>query len=179
MSSNNKWNFSTPRVDETGPASVHGYIISISSAKPDWWIVKRLSSILKYCNEQFKRNFRLMFAEFHLMMQDFTMNCKRGRWYLKEQIPDTLIELEMLGYQNKQIFIIYWTMSRKVTFRTQQAKDDWRNSFTFSKFNKLTLPEWLLFSSPWNGKDYHLKCDNFYCCIPKKIFFMYDMFIYS
>jgi len=36
VSSNNKRNFSTPRVDETGPASVHSYVISISSAKPDW-----------------------------------------------------------------------------------------------------------------------------------------------
>lgn len=59
VSSNNKGNFSTPRVDETGPAGVHGDIISIPSAKPDWWVVKRLPSILKNCNEGFKEKFQI------------------------------------------------------------------------------------------------------------------------
>lgn len=59
VSANNKWNFSTPRVDETGPAGVHGDIISIPSAKPDWWIVKRLPSILKNCNEGIKQKYQI------------------------------------------------------------------------------------------------------------------------
>lgn len=47
------------------------------------------------------------------MIQGFTVNCKGERWYLKEQRPDMAIHLEMLGYQNKQTFIVYWTISRK------------------------------------------------------------------
>jgi len=54
---------------------------------------------------------------------------------LKEQIPDTSIHSEMLGYQSKQTFIIYWTMSRKPPSEHNKPKMTEKNSFTFFKFN--------------------------------------------
>lgn len=54
------------------------------------------------------------------------IQCPFSSWrkiHLRKQILGTLIHLEMLSYQNKQIFIIYWTMVKKITFRIQEAKE--------------------------------------------------------
>lgn len=149
MSSNNKWNFSTPRVDETGPASVHGYIISISSAKPDWWIVKRLSSILKYCNKWFKKKLQISICTILLNDSEFYSELQRRKMVFEGTNTRYGYTFRNAGLPEQADFHSLLDYIKKITFRTQ-TKDDWRNSFTFSKLNKLTLPERLLFSSLWN-----------------------------